>query len=107
MTYTVVFTPSAELDLLDIFQFFESEELSDVGASLLCRLESVCEELKTFPERGQYLKELERIGVFQYRQVHCDVYRIIYEFAADEVIIHCVLDGRREMTDLLERRVLR
>lgn len=51
--------------------------------------------------------ELDRIGVTTYREVHFQPYRIIYEFSGPEVFIHGVLDGRRDMQSLLQRRLLR
>ena len=34
-------------------------------------------------------------------------YRIIYQIVGRKVFIHCVLDGRRNLQDILERRLLR
>jgi toxin ParE1/3/4 len=51
--------------------------------------------------------ELERIGVCGYREIHFKPYRIIYQIAGQKVFIHCVLDGRRAMQEILERRLLR
>jgi mRNA-degrading endonuclease RelE of RelBE toxin-antitoxin system len=31
------------------------------------------------PERGHIPPELERIGVYEYREIHVKVYRIIYQ----------------------------
>ena len=42
-----------------------------------------------------------------YREVHFKPYRIIYEIVGRKVFIHCVLDGRRAVQELLERRLLR
>jgi len=36
-----------------------------------------------------------------------DIYRIIYQIAGRKVFIHCVLDGRRAVQEVLERRLLR
>ncbi len=40
-------------------------------------------------------------------QVHFKPYRIIYQVAGRKVLIHCVLDGRRAVQEILERRLLR
>ena len=47
------------------------------------------------------------IGVIDYLQILCFSYRIIYQIDQQQVFIHAVLDGRRDMPSLLERRFLR
>ena len=59
------------------------------------------------PERGHIPPELERIGVFGFREIHFKPYRIVYEIERKGVFIHCVLDGRRDLQELLESRLLR
>jgi toxin ParE1/3/4 len=50
---------------------------------------------------------LERLGVLEYREVFFKPYRIIYEVAGASVFVHCVLDGRRDLRDILQQRLLR
>jgi toxin ParE1/3/4 len=63
--------------------------------------------LEKYPARGRYPKELERLGVLLYREVYFKTYRIIYQIQGREVIIHAVVDGRRELREFLERRLIR
>jgi toxin ParE1/3/4 len=51
--------------------------------------------------------ELNRVMVYAYRQIHVKVYRIIYQTIGDDVFVHCILDGRRDIEDLLQERLLR
>ncbi len=67
----------------------------------------VCLSLDKLTARGHIPPELERVGVTTYRQVHFKPYRVIYQISGQNVYIHCVLDGRRDMQSLLERRLLR
>ena len=73
----------------------------------LDQLESLCKRLSELPMRGHVPPELERIGVKSYREVHFKPYRVLCEVAGLEVYVHCVLDGRRDMQSLIERRLLR
>ena len=59
------------------------------------------------PERGRIPPELERIGVYEYLEIHVKAYRIIYQIIDNDVFIHCILDGRRDLLELLEYRILR
>src|SRR5438067_12515891 len=46
-----------------------------------------------FPRYGFVPLELQRVGVLEFREVHCKPYRIVYEVA--RVYAHAILDGRR------------
>ena len=59
------------------------------------------------PERGRIPPELERIGIREFRELILKPYRIIYSMAKNQVLVYCVLDGRRDLQDLLEERLLR
>ena len=74
---------------------------------LLENLESTILRLQTMPLRGHVPLELERVGVLEFREVLFKPYRIIYEVVKTRVYVHCVLDGRRNMQDLLQERILR
>lgn len=63
--------------------------------------------LKEMPERSRFQPELDRIGIREYREIHFKPYRILYAIRGDAVVVHCVLDGRRDMQSLLEERLLR
>lgn len=59
------------------------------------------------PERGNIPKELERLGIKEFRELHYKPYRVIYRIRARQVVVYCVLDGRRDMQTLLQQRLLR
>ena len=63
--------------------------------------------LAELPNRGHIPPELDRIGVVEYREIHFKPYRIIYQVIESKVYIHCILDGRRELHELLEKRIIR
>lgn len=62
--------------------------------------------LASFPERGAYLRELSVLGIREYRQVFFKPYRVIYRVMGERVLIHVIVDGRRDMQSLLSRRLL-
>ena len=107
MTYQVFLTLEAEKDLLDIHAFVAANDSPAKADALLTRLEDTCAELGRLPNRGHVPPELKRIGVTSYREAHFKPYRVIYEIAGKHVYVHGVLDGRRDVQSLLERRLLR
>ena len=82
----------------------DSREAAD---RLLGRLEEACRSLAKLPERGHLPPELGRIGVAPYREIDLAPYRIIYRISGTLVSVQSILDGRRDLADLLHRRLVR
>ena len=62
--------------------------------------------LSESPERGAYPKELVLLGIREYREVFFKPYRIIYRILDKNVYVLLIVDGRRDMQLLLQRRLL-
>lgn len=107
MNFIVNMISEAEQDLLDIYRYVFLNDSKERAEDLLRKLEETCQSLKQFPGRGHIPPELERIGVYTYREIHFKPYRILYEIIQPQVFIYCVLDGRRSLQELLEKRLLR
>jgi toxin ParE1/3/4 len=74
---------------------------------LLDNIEKIMVSLETVPQRGHCPPELERVGIFEFREIFFKPYRIIYQVIKSDVFVHCVLDGRRNLQDILQERLLR
>ena len=107
MSFTVNVISEAHDDILNIYRYILNNDSKESAEYLLRKIEETCMSLLQFPGRGHFPRELERIGVYTYREIHFKPYRILYEIAESQVYVHCVLDGRRSLQELLERRLLR
>jgi toxin ParE1/3/4 len=105
--YRVRVIADAEQDLVDIYNYVAIHDTPESAELVLDSLEAQCLRLAELPLRGHIPPELERVGVMAYREVHFKPYRIIYEVSGQNVFIHGVLDGRRDLQSHLERRLLR
>lgn len=105
--YRIRLAEDAEQDLIDIYRYVSNHDSAEKAIYVLDQLESLCSRLAEMPLRGHVPPELDRIGVTAYREVHFKPYRVIYEVIRQGVYIHCVVDGRRDMESLLERRLIR
>ena len=105
--YRVRIVEDAEHDLIDIYHYIALNDSPENAAYIFEQLEPLCLRLVELPDRGHVPPELNRIGVTDYREVHFKPYRIIYQIIRQDIFIHCVLDGRRDILSLLERRLLR
>jgi len=105
--HRVRLTDEAERDLIDIYRYVAANDSVEAANYLLDELETLCSKLSSLPERGHVPPESERVAVTAYREVHFKPYRVVYQLIGREVFVHCILDGRRDMQSLLERRLLR
>ena len=107
MKFSVAFIQEAEDDLFDIYGYILINDSPTHAEYVLLKLQEACVSLDERPERGHIPPELEHIGIIEFKEIHFKPYRIIYEIEKRTVFIHCILDGRRDLQDLLERRLLR
>jgi toxin ParE1/3/4 len=107
MSSTVIVLPEANDDLVELFLYISEHDSTGRAETLLLRLEEKCADLENNPQRGHVVPELKRVYIESYKEIHFKPYRIIYQIVSNKVYVHAVLDGRRELNDLLERRVLR
>jgi toxin ParE1/3/4 len=69
------------------------------------KIEKAFSKLSEFPERGAYPKELLATGIREYREIFFKPYRIIYRVRSKNVYVLLMVDGRRDMQSLLQRRL--
>jgi len=101
MRREVVLSAPALADLLDINDYYLCEVSDRVANGIIDGLEAAVNNLAEFPDRGSIPKELLALGIRQYRQIIENPYRIIYEILTDQIVVHAILDGRRDMQSLL------
>jgi toxin ParE1/3/4 len=107
MRYRVHVVRDAEEDMLGIWGYVASSGSPGNAGKLLDEFEHAITSLENMPERGHIPPELKRVNVHAYREIHAKIYRIIYQIIGSDVFVHCVLDGRRDLQDLLHERLIR
>jgi toxin ParE1/3/4 len=107
MSYKVYLIADAEQDILEIYDSISDSDSPEKAEYVYRKIEEKCLNLSELPNRGHFPPELERIGIYEYREIHYKPYRVIYQIIDKKVYIHCILDGRRELQALLEKRLLR
>lgn len=99
-------TRSAEDDLEAIHAYLSEHCSTDAADALLDATLEKIETLERFSDRGNIPKELDALGIREFRQTLRQPYRRIYRVIYSRVFIMVIADGRRDMQGLLERRLL-
>lgn len=105
--FHVFLTEDAIGDIEDIHAYIVDRDSAARADAVVDALEELCVTLAKLPDRGNVPAELRDLGITVYREVHYKPYRIIYRIIEDRVFVTCVVDGRRDMQSLLQRRLLR
>ena len=105
--FEVFLLENAQKDIDEIYRSVKRHDSAERAEGLSQNIEQVILSLHISPLREHYPPELERLDVLEYREVFFKPYRIIYEVVSASVFIHCVLDGRRDLRDILQQRLLR
>ncbi len=106
MHYDVEFTEHAIRDLEDIYDYIYLNDVPGKAEYVINKIESIVKELEAHPNRGVYPIELREIGIKDFHEIFFKSYRIIYRILNDSVYIILIVDGRRDMQALLQRRIL-
>ena len=107
MNYKLLIDTLAKKDIIEIYNYVALSDSIDKANRLLDNLEETYLKLEKLPERGHIPEELRGTGIKRFLEIHFKPYRIIYEIIDNIVYVHCVLDGRRNMQELLSSRLLR
>ena len=105
--FTVAWTQSAVDDLLSIIDFVAGRDGSDAAEHLSGQITNGVAGLLTMPCRCRIVPELEAAGIDGYREVLVGPYRSMFTVRGSEVVLLTVLDGRRDLGELLIERALR
>jgi len=101
----VVWTSVAERDLAEIVTHRHRDSPS-ASRRVLAQLEQQASSLETLPNRGRIVPELAALDIRSYRELIVRPHRLVYSVRGDRVVVFAVLDTRRDLEDLLLRRLL-
>jgi len=105
-TFEVQLTDGAEDDLEALNDYIAANRSPAEANALIDALLETIQTLETWPYRGAVPKELDAMGIREFRQILHTPYRLIYRIDGQSVNISLIADGRRDMQALLERRLL-
>ena len=106
MPFAVLLTYGAARDLDELFDYIALHDAPQNADYVLEQIEKAFSTLAEFPGRGAYPKELLVLGIREYREIFFKPYRIIYRIMDKDVYVLLIIDGRRDMQTLLQRRLL-
>ena len=102
--YQVVWSNIAENDLKNIIEYIADDSPPN-ALKIFKSIEQKASGLNTFPERGRIVPELQDQGILQYRELIIPPWRLLYRISEKNVFVLSVLDSRRNIEDILLKRL--
>jgi len=104
-TYEVRWSETSEKDLIDIIEYIAGDSPSH-AYEVFKEVKRKASSLHMFPDRGRMVLELQDQGITQYRELIIGSWRIIYRISDRNVYVLSVLDSRRNVEDILLKRLI-
>jgi toxin ParE1/3/4 len=98
--YKVLWNKSAENALSDILDYIIENDDILIAHKIYQKIKKRVELLQINPEQGRAVPELRSFGG-KYREIIIKPWRIIYSIKNKKVIILLVIDGRRDLEEIL------
>ena len=102
--YQVVWSNIAENDLKTIIEYITDDSPPNT-LKIFKSIKQKASGLNTFPERGRIVPELQDQGILQYRELIISPWRLLYRISEKNVFVLSVLDSRRNIEDILLKRL--
>jgi addiction module RelE/StbE family toxin len=104
-TYQVFWTQTAQQDLKKIVEYISADS-SIQAKKVYLLLRQKAYNLQEMPLQGRYVPELSYHNIMTYRELIVTPWRIIYKIEQSNVWVLAVIDGRRNVEDILLDRFM-
>ncbi|SDU40637.1 type II toxin-antitoxin system RelE/ParE family toxin [Desulfobacula phenolica] len=103
--YDIEWAHIAENDLKEIIDHIAIDSPAN-ALKVLEKIKDRTSSLYTMPERCRIVPELKEQGITQYRELIASPWRIMFRIAKMKVYVLSVLDSRRNIEDILLKRLI-
>ena len=104
--YEVIWTKSAKKDLEEIIDYISLDSIEKAFEQLK-KIKEKAKKLSIFPQQGRIIPELSNQNIIKYRELIVSPWRIMYKIEGNIVYVMAVIDGRRNIEDILLKRQFR
>ena len=102
----IVWATDAREDLAEIITYIKEHSGPRFSREILDRLKGKVVKTSGFPEGYRVVPELNEIGVSDIREIIESPWRILFRASTSEIRIISVIDGRRNIEEILYRKMM-
>lgn len=104
--FDIIIPAAVKQDIEEIILYYYHDR-REYSYKLFTNIYSKIQSLKKWPEKGKVVAELEKNNITGIREILESYYRIVYRIEKQSVIILTVIDGRRNVEDVLIKKLKR
>jgi toxin ParE1/3/4 len=102
----IIWSHDAADDLIEIIEYIKDKSGKTIASEIFTRIINHVESLDSFPESGRVIPELMSIGIQDLRELIESPWRIFYRVTSNEIQMISVVDGRRNVEEILYKKVI-
>ena len=104
--YKVKWTLSAVKDLDEIIDYIAQDSVQ-IALKQYQKIKESAQTLCSFPEKGRIIPELQNQNIYKFRELIINPWRLMHKIDGNKVYVLALIDGRRNIEDILLNRQLR
>ena len=102
----VIWTDTAKKDLNEIIEYIAQDSI-EIAIQKYEKIKETAEPLVLFPNQGRVIPELLKHNITKFKELIISPWRLMYKIENNVVYVMAVIDGRRNIEDILLQRLLR
>jgi toxin ParE1/3/4 len=102
----VLWTSTARKDLEEIIEYISKDSIQ-IAIEKYEKIKEAAQQLSLYSEQGRIIPELAEQNIRKYREIIISPWRLMYKVEGNIVYVMAVIDGRRNIEDILLNRQLR
>ena len=104
--YKVMWTATAKNDLEEIIEYIAQDSI-EIAIQKYEKIKESAQQLVLFPDQGRVIPELLKQNITKYKELIISPWRLMYKVEINVVYVMALIDGRRNIEDILLQRQLR
>ena len=104
--YKVMWTATAKNDLEEIIEYIAQDSI-EIAIEKYEKIKESAQQLVLFPDQGRVIPELLKQNITKYHEIIISPWRLMYKVEINVVYVMALIDGRRNIEDILLQRLLR
>lgn len=103
--YSVIWVDSAKKELFEIIEYIAVGNQRN-AKNIYKSIKKKADSLSSLPYKGRIVPEFQKYSIHLYREIIESPWRIIYRVHERNVVILSILDGRRDVEDIIFEKII-
>lgn len=103
--HKITWVASARKELDEIIDHIAKDK-KEIAKTIYFKIKDKVQALSNMPQQGRLIPEFQTAGIELYREIIEHPWRIMYRIRDNEILILTIIDGRRNIEDIIFDKLL-